>query len=589
MFGRIGWRLVPRMHHVEGIGLAAKSTIAWVCLMFWPFCRFAHGANLAMLADRCFPPGDLATVIPNNEQLLAIAHLEEGDLRAIPFGVLLHALAVTRRTVVLAIERSVLHKRILFEDGVPVDCSSNLLHETFGRFLVNCGTIDDAQAQAFLSRSVSEGIPLGEVVIRDGLMSASEVYRALQANLARKLLDGFSWREGAFRLLTEMPPIESALKIKVPQLVVTGIAKFSSQVEVDAAVCDLIGARLCLHPEPPYPLKDIMLSGRQERLVALLQDGKRIDELAAETSVPFPEIVRLLYALAILGLVIPESARPVAAPAAPEVVAVEPAIPSKRLDTQPLKRLRRTAVSASTEDSDAGLRDALMEAFLKHRKQDAYELLGLEENATLRQIEEAFLTFSDGCAPWRFASENLAPLREKAEDLFLAGGRAFGELSDRDRRDELLARRRRLRERNARSKGTDIFAIKSELLDSELQFKKGRALMDGGHHREALEQLAFAHDFDPQNSLYRCELAYCRFVVDPARYGDVAERELDETMRVDPRFGLAFYYGGLVKGRRADPDGAEACLRRAIKLMKPDRRPIEALKKLASEGGLKRR
>lgn len=510
-------------------------------------------------------------MIPTADQLAAVSKLRDGDLREVPFAVLLNAFGVHRRTAVLQIERGPLTKRILLEDGVPVDCTSNLLHETIGRFLVNRGLLTDDQARTCLARSVSAGITFGEAATLDGLLTASELYRALQENLASKLLAVFSWREGRFHVDDEMPNLESPLKIKVAQLVVTGVTKFASPEEVDAAVSDLLGLTLCVHPSPPHPLSVLRLSAAQQELVGQLASGKRLDELAAETRIPFPDIVRLLYSLAILGIVVPREAMP-----------TETGPPSVQVDTRPLNRPRVQV----EPDRDVGtVRDELMTAYLRHRKQDAFDLLDVAEDASLREVESAYLAFSQRFAPWRFTEGKLAGLYEKAEDLFLAGGRAFGELYDRERRDELLIRRRNLRARAQRPAAADRFAIQSELLDSELQFRKGKALMEAGRYDEAMEQLAFAHDFDPQNSLYRAELAYCRFQADASRYGEEADRELDETMRIDPKCGLAFYYAGLIKGRLADPAGAERCLRHAIKLLAPDRRPIEALKALAAEGG----
>ena len=130
-------------------------------------------------------------------------------------------------------------------------------------------------------------------------------------------------------------------------------------------------------------------------------------------------------------------------------------------------------------------------------------------------------------------------MQEKARDLFLAGARAFAELMDVELRNTLLFRRRTLREERAR-KPTASFAIKTDLLDAESQYKKGKALMDGEKYREALMLLEFAADCDPQNGLYAAELAHCRFLGSSANAGR-ALKELAETLRRDPNCGLAAY------------------------------------------------
>ncbi len=228
-------------------------------------------------------------------------------------------------------------------------------------------------------------------------------------------------------------------------------------------------------------------------------------------------------------------------------------------------------------------RDEVMQAYLKHRKTDAFELLELNDDAAVTTIEQHFLEYSRKFAPWTFEAPGLQDLVPKAEELFLAGGRALGELVDAERRQALILRRRNLQDERRKKPDPDRFAIRTELLDSKLQFKKGKALMEAGRLREALQQLQFAHDFEPQNTTYRAELAYCRFLDAPTSEGEPALKELKETLRIDPKLGLAFYYTGEIHSALGQIEEAEQALQTAVKLMSPDRRPIEALKVLQTK------
>lgn len=518
-------------------------------------------------------------MIPNADQLQAISKMREGDLAEIPFAVVLHALAAHGRSAVLEIERKPMKKEIFLEDGTPVDCRSNLLHETLSRFMVARGLLDDETSQEYLNKAAQKGLKFGEALILDDKISASELYKVLQQNLARKLLDGFAWRSGSFRIRHELPEVDSALKVKAPQLVVTGISKFSSDDEVNSAIGPLVGKKVILHPDPPFPVDEIRLSPGQEELVNLLVEGKRIDELAAESKIPFDQIMRLLYSLAVIGVVVPEDWLPADAP--------KPGKPRRaKKEAKKDEEAPREGAAAETEKSlpPAEIEERsnrVMEAYLKHRSQDAFELLGLEETAQPLDIQDAYLEFSRTYAPWRFEVPGLKNLVEKAEDLFLAGGRAYGELCDVDRRNELIQRRQTLSERKKETKDTaSRFAIQSELLDSELQYKKGKAMMKKGRWKEAIELLEFAYDCDPQNATYRAELAFSRFMDSPMTRGEEAKEELEESLRLDPKSGLAHYYLGLVQTDLEEYDEAKEHLETALRLMKGNRRPIEALKEL---------
>jgi tetratricopeptide (TPR) repeat protein len=507
----------------------------------------------------------------------------------VPFAPLLLAHALKQHTLVLEVRRRQVWKRILLENGLPVDCRSNLTHETLSRYLVTEGKLGEEDFTACLSRSAARGVPFGEILLEQGLISAVELFKLLQQNLAKKLLDLFTWREGEFRWLDEEARPDSSLKVKVPQLILTGLTKLALQEEVDMEAAQLVGKKLVLHPSPPFPLEDLRLTSRQSQIVeALRPPGRRMGELAEATQVPVDEISRALYALSTLGVVttsdlVPKDltatgafSRPSLPTAQTQAPAPAAAPPSAASVAPPPAAAARAAESPGELERR---RNEIVQAYLSYRRQDAFDLLGAPEDGSPVQFEESFLAFARRFAPWAFDAPDLA---EKARDLFLTGARAYAELSDREQRETLLFRRKTLREERAR-KPTASFAIKTDLLDAEAQYRKGKALMDTGKVREALILLEFAADCDPQNSLYAAELAYCRFLTSTA-HGDRALKELQETLRRDPNCGLAaFYAGEILRQTGGDAGEAESHLRRAIKLMSPDRRPIEALKALSSE------
>lgn len=511
-------------------------------------------------------------MIPNADQLQVISQMSRGDLAEIPFPVLLHALAVHRRSVVLLIQRRQLTKEIVLENGIPVDCQSNLLQDTLGKFMVARGDITEEQCQLALSKAATSGQPLADVLVAEGLVNASELFKILQQNLAKKLLDGFTWREGEFQVSTELPRVESPLKVKTPQLVLTGVTKLAPDDEVEQAMAELVTKKLFLNPRPLHPLREIRLSKAHQEIVGLVSLGKTVEELESETEgMPRTTILRLLYSLAVLGIVVPEDRLP-----QQELVA------TPDMDFLPMAEAAPEGAAAEKapliEDLDR-VRNQLMEAYLRYRKQDAFELLGIPDDASREQVDLGYLEFCEHFAPWKFSQPGLESLFEKARDLFIAGGRAFGELCNPETRNSLIARRQSAIGERVNVDARNAFAIKSNLLDSETQFHKGIAAMGNGSYAEALDFLQFSYDCEPQNSRYRAELAYCRYLKDPEIEGERSLEELKETIRIDPESGLALYYAGIILGEAGDFEQAEPWLQRAIKLMKPDRRPIDALKK----------
>lgn len=508
-------------------------------------------------------------MIPTPEERQDLARKRQGNLAEVPFPALLAALALEERTVVLELERRQLQKSVTFEFGQVVDARSNLAHETLGRYLVAEGKIREDEFTPALALSASRGVPLGEILVEKKLLTHEELFRSLQQNLAKKLLDLFTWTDGTYHLVFDAPETGSPLKVNAPQLLLTGVTKFSPQAQVDLAVGALVGKSLGVDAEGPVRLSELKLSPAQSAVVQALEKGRRIDELAMETALPFPEITRALWALALLGVAVPADRlpkRPKPPPAPAPTASPAPVPPPVERGTR-LDPIERDL-----------LRNRIVEEYLSYRRQDPFDLLQLPEDAGLPLIERRFLFYCRTHAPWEFEGPELGDLAEKARDLFLAGVRAYAQLSNAQERATLLTRRRTLREEKSRLPPSMV--IKTDLLDSELQFKKGIQLKAAGRYPEALLQLEFAADCDPGNALYRAELADCRYRSMPEVHAKQALSELKEAIRLDANCGLAHYYLGEIERLHGSPAAAEEAYRKAMRLLAPDRRPIEGLKAL---------
>jgi len=504
-----------------------------------------------------------------NDQLDRIARLHEGDLGETPFAVLLYALARARRTVAIQIQRGPLHKEIFLEDGIPVDCRSNLIHETLSRFMVSTGRLEETVATNAFRESVARSTRFGDVLIEKKLLTAEELLKVLQQNLAHKLLDGFSWRDGAFRLTAAAPDLDSALKVNVAQLILIGVSRFATQDQIDASIGPLIGTPLAVNPAPVFAVEDIKLPDSLKDLMRSVQSRPmRIDELASDTGIPYQDLSRSLYALNLIELVVPADQVQKDAPG------VQPA-PDRRPAEAPVREAIKPAPSVVSQE----LRNELMELVLNHRRKDPFDLLGVDPERATTTAHLCYLSFAEKFAPWKF-DEDLA---DEARDVFLAGARAYAHLCDPERRNALLRERKATVPVAPKAKVTPGFRVETDLLDPEKQFQEGVKLARAGDYLKALDQLEFAADLDPQNAVYRSELAYCRFMLDPEANQKKAAEDLSQAIRLDPQCGPALYYTGEILRQAGKFDQAEVFLKRALKPMAPDRRPVDALRALSQE------
>lgn len=581
-------------------------------------------------------------MFPQPSHLLEIAALPTVRFAETPFPLLLVAHHAAASTGMLVARRGPIEKRVVLEHGVPVECRSNLAHETFSRFLAAAGRLTPEEANAVLARSVASGVLLGEALVAEGTMETAELQRLLQQSLARKLFDLFTWRDGEVAFESGAFTTAAALKVKVARLVLTGVERFVPQETIDAAIGPLAGSLFARHPEAAALAEELRPNERERALLASLEQPRRLEELLPVSGVPLAELSRLVWGLAILGLVIPadrlaglvRKSGPAERPdrretpqPAPPVQPVQPAqpvqeAPSAAPTTAPVPAAATSIRPLLSAEEAALLRERVALAFERLREQDPFDLLDASGARTLDEIRERYFAFARRFAPWQYEEMELRSAAPAAEELFAAGALAFARLCDAKERESLrAARQERGRSvanlapaarpaappatappapRAASSPAAPpplsgpgathrtagpapaSFRIETDLLDPEVQFKKGRALKEAERWSQALQQFEFAADCDAQNGAYRAEAAHCRFLLAPNSMAGKALEELKEAQRIDPEAVTPYLYAGEIAAHLGRFDEAETHLRAAAKRLGPtDRRALDALRDLA--------
>jgi tetratricopeptide (TPR) repeat protein len=561
----------------------------------------------------------LSPITRTPEQLDAILRSGSGTLLDTPYPVLLLALALREKSAVLSLHRNQLQKEIVFDDGAPVDCQSNIATETFGRFLVSSGKLSEQNCRTALALASSRGVPFEEILTEEKLLPPTDLDRMLQQSLGRKLLDPFSWKSGTFEIFFDAPPVESALRVKVPQLVLTGILKVETQEAVDEAIAFASDRYLAVSTEPLFDLDDIRLSSDQQKVLDAARQGMRLADVAAQSGVESDDVSRIVYALLLLGaLTVVET--PVRA--APLFELDHPFLENASAPS-PLPASSRRAeaqVEGPTPAIEPATAEEVIAAYLSHRRKDAFDLLGVTDTDGPLRFIRAFLQMSDKFLPSKFDERAPDGLREKAQEVFLAAARAYAELADPTRREALLLSRSIKRKEPALDETAPVVPapavesaapapvekiaekttekpaekppvqkpaarplerppLKRALIDPEALCKTGRELAEAGKLREALSSFEMAAECDAQNGTYAAEVAWCRFRLQVSPAPNTL-RMLKNAIRIDPRCGLAHLYAGRVAAAIGNRTEASAFLDRAAMLMPRDMRIVEALKAL---------
>ncbi len=437
-----------------------------------------------------------------------VAHLRSGQLADLPFGQLLYAFAVERRTLCFEIARRHIRKTIVLEDGSPVDCRSNLVHETLGGFLVSQGQLSEFQYEGVWASAARRGARTGEVLIELGLIGEGELQSALQASLGRKLLECFTWQDGEFRVLSELPEaeIDVVAEINVAQLLFTGATRFSPETHVGREIGALIGKDLILEPTPPIGLDAVQLSSPQQRLINRLRRPIAAEDLLQNAGMSKAESLRTLYALSVMGLVgiaAAAGARPVAAPI------VEDELPTEELiELGELEELAKPDAEPCAQDSFQMLRREIAREYGHHRDLDPRAILAGAPDRRRRYVE-----LCERYAPSRFETPELAEVAEMAAELLYLTVRGYAGPEESAEPEPPIVCITELSAEDQAELATGYDQQASEQLSS-------------GNFGAATDLLGLATDCAPDNTTHTVDLAYARFREDP----ECAQQSLDELL-----------------------------------------------------------
>ncbi len=486
----------------------------------------------------------------------------EGALAQTPFPLLLHAMLVEERSGTLELKLRNVEKRIAFEDGTPVGCSSNLLHETLGKYLVTRGKLTEVQYQTLLGESAATSRQLGSLLVEKQLVSAFELFKHLQTNLAHKVLDVFRWQDAKWRFTPTLEDL-TPIRLAVPQLIFTGCAQLPP--ETLAAHFDLPPAtRLALVPGDGT--KGLKLAPKDARLVQVLKARPTLGELLATPGLDREAARRRLFALAVLQAVDTAEAvdalPPQEAPLLEAEVVVEAAAP------QGLPFL----------DEDDAARNLLADAFLSHRQKDPYDLLGVPVSVQAPALQRAYLARAEALSPVRFATPDL---KQKAESVAMAYARAYAGLADgeqnllhRKRRETLEENRKNPPRANA---AAAQFRIRTDLLDASSQFDEGRKRLAAGAYKSAVEHFEYACDIEPTPRI-RAYLAWARYQLDPQAAATRSLQELAEACAAGPACEEAWAFRADLALAFSRHEEAEDAYRKAFKLNPQQRRYADGVR-----------
>jgi curved DNA-binding protein CbpA len=379
-----------------------------------------------------------------------------GTLKSSPFGELLVQAFDHRLTGTLVLEETTGTRHgIYLEAGTPrkAKLGDGAVH--LGEVLVETGAISSAVHEETLARALRDRILHGQLLVGEGRISEEALGGALREQLHRQLVHLFrqpddthyGYFEGQNFLERWGAPV--AIEPSTLEVLWRGLSDHVPFDAMESALERVAGLRITLHGE--LPADHFAFMGEDRRLVALFaSEPRRLGDIVAAEPLLEADIRRVAYFLLLtrsvdlgvpsgppLGMttepvVVPPPSR---LPTLPSEPAFAPSPPPETPAASPPSDAPPVRVRRDSPPSihpavvrSVAMRDELRRLAEKPPRTH-YAVLGIAEDATLRQVQAAFFLLSKHWHPDRLGPDN-QDLKQAATGVFETIAAAYRVLAD---------------------------------------------------------------------------------------------------------------------------------------------------------------
>jgi len=497
-----------------------------------------------------------------------------GDFRTYPFPFLLGRIFREHLDGYLRVKQGELKKEIAFKKGNPVEVRSNILNETLGRFLRRIGKITPEIYDESFQRVGTEHKKHGEILIEMGVLSPHELNQLLQQQTLERIMDIFSWNEGTYRFYpnSEVKEPDAVLEFGIPVIMFRGI---SASFPVERVIAFLGSHReqaLIPSPTPFSRVEEMKLKPAELRFLKAIDGKKTIGNLLNQYG---EDIARLLYALIVLGIFIPEADPEVPSVSPPPVEKAErkappveekPAAPPPRPEpSEPAPSPPIPPPEPAEQEGDATVLSEMQAVYDRIRDQDYFGILGVEQGAPLTQIKKSYFQMAKKYHPDHYSNYENAEINELANMIFSMASRAFSEIGNEE------GRKRHLDSLQSPTKDEDFEAGAQNLVNAEIQFQKGEMFLKEKKLDEAIEAFEWSRRLNPDEPEYQMQLGWALY----KKYSSVPAGEkkvnqavhlIERSVKDNPKLDRGFYYLGVINKLRGNEAEAEQNFQRSVDL-----------------------
>jgi CheY-like chemotaxis protein len=277
-------------------------------------CRSKEKNSVSLLFSDLATPitSDLASdIFESSAEAASIGNLpKSGTFGQHSFPGLLHKIRTGGYSCVMEVNAVQNGMKVYFGQGMPIAVESGYIaNMTLGSVLVENGKITDAQHRKSLSATSVSGKRQGEILVEEGLLSASDLRSYLALHSFNKICFActFSPRETRFKLSAGMAPPEGWFTTRHDpgRIIVRGVRSYYSydRLRVIFGKKGRSQRPISLSKRPNYNYHRLGFSSDEERIVSMINGTLTAQQLAQLAGVPVPLVYKVVYPLLIMKVV----------------------------------------------------------------------------------------------------------------------------------------------------------------------------------------------------------------------------------------------------------------------------------------------
>jgi curved DNA-binding protein CbpA len=460
--------------------------------------------------------------------------ISEGSLKDVPFPEILYKIYKSRDTGVLRVEIGEVNKSIYISEGNPIYVKSNLLRDTFGRFLLRNNKISKKVYEESLRSMVLTKRKQGEILMEMGyIRSSTELYELLSENIKDKILHIFSVNDGICRFTRDeggFPDNILHFNLSTIEIIIKGInERFDIEnikINIDSYMDNIPVMK------DPYEFSEYI--NIDDQLISII-DGKRpLKEIIEESNLDKEYVYKTLYILLIM----------------------------EGLDING----ERNKISKE----DDALRERFIDEYMNMKSKNYFEILGVSEDASTDEIKRRYFSLAKDYHPDKYFNKP-KEIRDIADEIFTMIAAAYNTLIDDNRREEYISSLK------VKIDGMEV----DNILNAELQFQKGKVYLNKKDYEYAVESFEWACKLNPNEAEYHAYLGWAIFKKSLPDYKQSISKVkeiLKKAIELNPGIDKAHYFLGLIYKTEDNIELAEKEFKKAVKCNPEFREALQELR-----------